>query len=89
MAHLDISLRQVWERGLGDPSHFEADVQVGEKEDDHFYALIYDKFWDTMLPALERVRFASIPMNICVTVADRRACCKQLREASAVPDCKC
>lgn len=89
MAHLDIFLRQVWERGLGDPSHFEADVQVGEKEDDHFYALIYDKFWDTMLPALERVRYFSIPISKCVAVAERHACCKQLREASVTPGYNC
>lgn len=24
--------------------------------DDHYYALVYERFWDTLLPALERVR---------------------------------
>ncbi|CAM9225803.1 unnamed protein product, partial [Sphacelaria rigidula] len=39
-------------RGLADPSFFEPDVQIG-KSGDHFYALIYERLWDTMLPALE------------------------------------
>ncbi|CAM9498728.1 unnamed protein product, partial [Ectocarpus fasciculatus] len=54
MAVQDI-LKQVHERGLGHPAFFEPDVQVGMNEGtDHFYALVYERFWDTMLPALER-----------------------------------
>lgn len=31
-------------------------MKIGmNKEDDHFYALVYERFWDTMLPALEKV----------------------------------
>ncbi|CAM9129395.1 unnamed protein product [Ectocarpus sp. 12 AP-2014] len=54
MAVQDI-LKQIHERGLGHPAFFEPDVEVGMNEGtDHFYALVYERFWDTMLPALER-----------------------------------
>lgn len=45
----------MWTRGLADPSCFEPDVQIGDNGDDHFYALVYERLWDTLLPALERV----------------------------------
>lgn len=48
-------LNQVRERGLGDPRFFEPEAQSPDKPEDRFYALIYDRLWDTMLPALERV----------------------------------
>lgn len=47
---------QIKDRGLGHPSCFEPDVQIEVNDgEDHFYALVYERFWDTMLPALERV----------------------------------
>lgn len=47
---------QIKERGLGDPSCFEPDVQIDVAAgSDHFYALVYERLWDTMLPALEKV----------------------------------
>eukprot|EP00903_Cladosiphon_okamuranus_P016231 g14974.t1 len=54
MAIQDI-LKQIKERGLGDPSCFEPDVEIDTATGtDHFYALVYDRLWDTMLPALEK-----------------------------------
>ncbi|CAM9416847.1 unnamed protein product, partial [Discosporangium mesarthrocarpum] len=41
-------------RGLANPAFFEGDVQIGSNKYDHYYALVYDKFWDEMLPALEK-----------------------------------
>lgn len=46
---------QVRNRGLADPSYFEPDVKMGDNSEDRFYALIYERFWDSMLPALEEV----------------------------------
>eukprot|EP00752_Nemacystus_decipiens_P010775 g9584.t1 len=54
MAVQDI-LKQISERGLGDPSCFEPDVLFDTATgSDHFYALVYERLWDTMLPALEK-----------------------------------
>lgn len=42
---------------MGDQSYFEPDVRLETNTGDNFfYALVYERFWDTMLPALERVR---------------------------------
>ena len=47
---------KITERGLGDPSWFEPDVEIETATgNDHFYALVYERLWDTMLPALEKV----------------------------------
>lgn len=48
---------------MGDPSCFEPDVEIEMATgSDHFYALVYERLWDTMLPALEKVVRLSTPV---------------------------
>lgn len=56
-------LGQVQDQDLAPSSIFEAEVRVGDDKEDQYYALIYERFWDTLLPALEKVKLTPIHTN--------------------------
>jgi hypothetical protein len=48
-------LAQVKKFDVAHSSLFEPNVRVPEKKDDLFYAVVWDEFWTTILPALEQM----------------------------------